>query len=110
LGFWFWFAIFAAITLVALAWYSLLGLKLARKAKDLQPAGERFQGIAAKLSAAGNIEPVLEPIIAALDQKPEQVLARRSAVLKANKQRKEIRQRRLIERLRNLKIDESRFR
>ncbi len=110
MGFWFWFSIFAAITLLALGWYALIGLSLAAKAKKLQPAGAKLQVLANKLAATQAAEVDTVDLVAALDQTPEKVLARRNGVLKANRLRKEDRQRRLIERLRTMKIDESRFR
>ena len=110
MGFWFWFSIFASITVVALVSYALIGLSLAKKAKGLESPGERLQALATALEQSRQAEVSLPKIVAALDADPSQVLARRKAVLRANKRRKEQRQRRLIERLSTMKIDESRFR
>lgn len=110
MGFWFWFLVFASITVAALVGYALIGLSLAKKAKGLQAPGERLQTLAAALEESRQAEVLLPDLVAALDTDPSQVMARRKSVLRANKRRKEQRQRRLIERLRTMKIDESRFR
>jgi hypothetical protein len=109
-GFWAWFGIFAAIGVAGLTWYALIGLSLAKKAKNLEPAAARLQVLADKLATTQAAEVSNPELVPAIDQGATKVLTRHRAVLKANKQRKEDRQRRLIERLKNMKIDESRFR
>jgi hypothetical protein len=109
-GFWFWFGVFAAIAVLALLWYALIGLSLAKKAKGLEPAGARLQALSEKLSETQSKQAEIDDLVPAIDQGAEKVLSRRKAVVKANKQRKEDRQRSLVERLKNMKIDESRFR
>lgn len=108
MGFWFWFAIFAAIALVALISYALIGLSVAAKAKALQKPAARLQALATKLEQAAEMVPATETLVAALDTDELIVAQRRKAVLKHRSERKEAKQRRLIARLRNMEIDESR--
>ena len=108
MGFWFWFGIFCAIAILALISYALIGLNIASKAKALQEPAARLQALAAKLDAASEVVPVTETLVAALDTDELTVTQRRKAVLKHRSQRKEAKQRRLIARLRNMEIDESR--
>jgi hypothetical protein len=61
-----------------------------------------------KLDEASEVVPVTETLVAALDTDELTVTQRRKAVLKHRIQRKEAKQRRLIARLRNMEIDESR--
>lgn len=108
MGFWFWFGIFAAIALVALISYALIGLSVAAKAKALQKPAARLQALATKLEQAAEMVPATETLVAALDTDELIVEQRRKAVLKHRSERKEAKQRRLIARLRNMEIDESR--
>jgi hypothetical protein len=110
MGFWSWFSVFAAITVLSLASYAAIGIWLARKAKGLQAPAERLQALSEKLEATRAAHVEVAQLVSAIDQDAGAALKRRKGVLKANKLRKEQRQRRLIERLRTMKIDGSRFR
>jgi hypothetical protein len=108
MGFWFWFGIFAAIALLALISYALIGLRVASKAQALQEPAARLQALATKLEQAAVLVPATETLFAALDTDELVVAQRRKAVLKHRSERKQAKQRRLITRLRNMEIDESR--
>jgi len=110
MGFWSWFGIFAAITVLALASYAAIGLSLAKKANGLKAPSERLQALSQQLEVTRAAHVEVAKLVSAIDQDAGAVMNRRQAVLKANKHRKEQRQRRLIERLRSMEIDESRFR
>jgi hypothetical protein len=110
MGFWSWFGIFAAITVLALSSFAAIGISLAQKAKALQVPSERLQALSQQLDATRSAHVEVAKLVPAIDQDAGAVLNRRQGVLKANKHRKEQRQRRLIERLRSMEIDESRFR
>lgn len=110
MSFWSWFAIFSAITILALASYAAIGLSLASKAKGLQAPSVRLQALSQQLQTTRVAQVEVARLVPAIDQDAGAVLSRRQGVLKANKQRKEQRQRRLIERLRTMNTDESRFR
>ncbi len=109
MGFWFWFSIFAGISVLALVAYGLLGLSIAKKAANLNAPAERLETLVKKLEKTSEAVPVIEKVVSALDQDEQAVTQRRNAVVKSRSQRKEAKQRRLIERLRDVKIDESRL-
>ena len=108
MGFWFWFAIFAAITIVALLTYALIGFNLAKRANALKKPAARLQALATQLDQTAHKSVATEKLVAALDLDELTVIQRRKAVLKHRSARKEAKQRRLIARLRHMKIDESR--
>ena len=108
MGFWFWFAIFAGIAVLALVSYALIGVKLMSRAKALKKPAARLQSLAKELERASHKAVATETLVAALDQDEVTVTQRRKAVLKHRSARKEAKQRRLIARLRNMEIDESR--
>ena len=75
MGFWAWFAIFISITTISLATYVFIGLWLAKKAKQLEPAGARLQALSEKLLATQFADVSTPVLVAALDQTSEQVLS-----------------------------------
>ena len=109
MGFWFWFAIFAGISVLGLASYCLLGLRIATKAKGLRGSADKLQALANAVQKSSERIPVIENLVPALDQDEQTVASRRRKVLKQRVQRKELKQRRLIARLSTMKIDESRL-
>lgn len=104
-----WFAIWTALSIGALAVFALIGYDLAQRGKSL--AGE-----IAKLA------PVLQELAELIDELPElaepesaierdlgEALQSRSNLIKAKKQRREERQRRLIRHLKDIDPTEKRF-
>jgi Tfp pilus assembly protein PilN len=108
-GLWFWFWIWVGIALISLVIYALILADLVVKAKKLQAPGQRLQRIAADLQAKMNEVVEIEELTPALEQTAEEVLNRQKARSTANRKRKEERERRLVNRLKDIDFDESRL-
>lgn len=109
MGFWAWFGIWASLAIAALIALSIIGYELFSKSeatlhqldrllKNVEPLEEALSTKSKSLRPA---ESLLEPGVA---------VAERKALIKAREQKAADRQRRLVARLKDLKIDESRFR
>lgn len=109
MGFWFWFWIFVGIALGALAIYAYILWDLVARAKSLRAPVKRLEAIRDKLQAAQEKAAEIPKLVSALEQTEEAVIKRRKGVEKANRQRKEDRQRRLVSRLKDIEYDESRL-
>ena len=109
MGFWFWFFIWIAIALLALVVYGFILAGLVAKAKKLQAPATRLQSLAAALQAKMNQAVEIEELTPALEQTAEQVFSRQKARSKGNRKRKEERERRLVNRLKDIDFDESRL-
>lgn len=110
MGFWFWFWICAAVLVLGLALQVAAILRLAGKAKGLAEPAKKLEGLAKNLEATGSQKAESLPLVPALAQDFAKVLERRQVLLKARRQRKEQRQRRLVERLKEVSYDERRLR
>lgn len=109
MGFWFWFWIFVGIALGALAIYGFILWDLVARAQSLRAPMKRLEAIREKLQEAQEKPAELPKLVSALEQSEEAVIKRRKGVEKANRQRKEDRQRRLVSRLKDIDYDESRL-
>ena len=109
MGFWFWFWIWVGIGLVSLVIYGFILADLVLRAKKLQAPAARMQRIAADLQAKLSEAVEIEELTPALEQTAESVLSRQKARSKANRKRREERERRLVNRLKDIDFDESRL-
>ena len=107
MGFWFWFTIWTVLIVGALATFAYIGLSLRDSANKLRPeieiALQRAQDLAIlRESASGYVgpKPDVDPVLA---------LQKRRGILGARRLKREARERRLVEHLKDLEIDESRF-
>ncbi len=110
MGFWFWFFIYLAIALGALVIYAFVGLQLLQKLKAFEAPAKKLAELAAKLEETSKAEVTVESPVAALDQTEQAVSRRQNQIAKARKAKKETKERRLVDRLKHLDIDESRLR
>lgn len=107
MGYWFWFSLWAALIVGAIATFTYIGLSLRESANKLRPeieiALKRAQDLAAlRESASGYVgpKPDVDPVIA---------IQKRRGILRARELKRQVRERRLVEHLKHIEIDESRF-
>jgi len=106
MGFWFWFWLSVAVIFAGIVVQVLIALRLAVKAKQLQRPAEKLQTMAAKLSEQAAKLPKPKKVESSIDTDPAALANRLAKVRKAKAERKQARQRRLVERLR-VKTNES---
>lgn len=107
MGIWFWFTLWAVLIVGALATFAYIGLSLRESANKLRPeieiALKRAQELAElRDSASGYVGP--QP-----DTDPVLAVQKRRGLLSSRRLKREARERRLVEHLKDLEIDESRF-
>ena len=107
MGFWVWFAIWTVLVIGALTTFTLIAFSLRDSANKLRPeieiASKRAQELAAlRDSKSAYVGPVP-------DTDPVLATQRRPAVLRSRELKRQARERRLIEHLKHIEIDESRF-
>ena len=107
MGFWFWFSIWAVLIVGAIATFAYIGLSLRDSANKLRPEIENAIKSAQQLaslreSASGYIgpKPEVDPVLA---------VQKRRGILRARELKRQARERRLVEHLKHIEIDESRF-
>ncbi len=100
MGFWFWFWISVAVIIVGMFVQVLIALRLAVKAKQLQRPAEKLQTMTTELSVQAAKLPKLRKVEPSIDADPVALANRLAKVRKAKAERKQARQRRLVERLR----------
>lgn len=110
MGFWFWFFIYLAIALGALVLYAFVGLQLLQKLRAFEAPAKKLEQLAAKLQKTSKAEVTVDSPVAALEQSEQAVSRRQKEIAKARKAKKETKERRLVDRLKHLEIDESRLR
>ena len=110
MGFWFWFFIYHAIALGALVLYAFVGLQLLQKLRAFEAPAKKLEQLAAKLQKTSKAEVTVDSPVAALEQSEQAVSRRQKEIAKARKAKKETKERRLVDRLKHLEIDESRLR
>lgn len=109
MGFWAWFGIWSALGIGAIATFAYIGYELFGKAQGAFHQLERLQKQVEPLESALAAKPDgLRPAESLLN--PGESITSRKRLIKAREQKAADRQRRLVARLKDLKIDESRFR
>lgn len=109
MGFWAWFAIWAGLGIAALIALALIGYELFNKSSAVLHQLERILKAAQPLEAAlAEKSAATRPTESLLA--PAEAIVSRRALIKARQHKASERQRRLIDRLKDIKIDESRFR
>jgi len=108
MGFWFWFAIWSVLALAALVAFALIGYDLFIKGEAAFHQYERLNAQVKPLQAAIDEHKAIERPTESLLE-PSIAINKRKALLKRREQKASDRQRRLIARLKDIQIDESRF-
>lgn len=109
MGFWVWFAIWSALAIGAIAVFGAIGYELFNKAQANFHQLQRLEKLVEPLQRSLSEKPVAErPAESLLN--PGHALVNRKQLIKRREQKAQDRQRRLINRLHDLKFDESRFR
>jgi hypothetical protein len=109
MNFWIWFAIWAVLVLASLGWLGYVANELLIKTKANLHQVEKLQINTAPLLAAIDEKVTLERPIPSLLE-PIEAVKNRDRLKRDRKHKSEDRQRRLIARLHDIKVDESRFR
>lgn len=108
MGFWAWFAIWSGLALAALITFALIGYELFVKAEatfhQLERLNSQVQPLQTAIDERKAIERPTESLL-----EPSVAINKRKALLKRREQQASDRQRRLIARLKDIQIDESRF-
>lgn len=108
MGFWGWFAIWSVLGLAAIITFALMGYGLFVKGEaafhQLERLSEKVQPLESAINQRQEIERPAPSMLA-----PSTAITKRKALLKLREQKAHDRQRRLIARLKDIQIDESRF-
>ena len=108
MGFWLWFAIWSVLGIGAIIAFALIGYELFIKGEATFHQLTRLESQVRPLQAAIETKTELErPAESLLD--PAAAAVKRRAIIKYREQKAADRQRRLVARLKDLNIDESRF-
>jgi hypothetical protein len=107
-GFWFWFAIWAVLAIGALIAFALIGYELFIRGEATFHQLVKLESQVRPLQIAMETKTTVErPAESLLD--PGSAAVNRRAIIKHREQKAADRQRRLVARLKDLNIDESRF-
>ena len=109
MGFWFWFWVCFGIIVLGLVSHVLIMVWVALKARAMAAPAAKLQKIGEGLAKTASQKPEIQKLVPALDQPIEQVFGRRKRILKAKRNRREERERRLVARLKNISYEESRL-
>lgn len=106
---WLWIVIWAALVVGAVATFAYIGLGLRDRAEVLRPElellAERAQALASLVDSDSDyVGPTSD-----LGQDPALAVGRRRKFVNAREAKRQARERRLIEHLKHIEIDESRF-
>ena len=106
---WVWLVIWSVLTIGAIATFAYIGLGIRDRAMALRPEldllAQRTKALASLLESESNyIGPTSD-----MGQDPALAVGRRRKVVRAREAKRQARERRLVEHLKHIEIDESRF-
>ena len=109
MGFWAWFAIWSTLAIAALGVLGFIAYELFGKVQsNLHQIGRLQSKVSPLIEALEDREPATRPAESLLD--PATAISQRKSLIRARESKAQDRQRRLIDRLKDIKPQESRFR